>query len=74
MTPEEARTQAVITQIADPAHVKVMKGPGGRYDYELSYHGETMDGALNTILKAKAQLEVELYGSVAMHNPDAHPE
>lgn len=73
MTPEEARAKAeVITSIAEPFSVKIEKNSKG-YNYELSAHESSMDGALNTVLKAKAQLEVELYGSVARHNPDAVP-
>ncbi len=64
MTPEEARIKAEAVKLCEPAHVKVMRGPGGRYDYEISYHGETMDGSINTVLAAKARLELELYGTV----------
>ena len=63
MTPEEARLKATAEIIADPAHAKVMRGPGGRYDYEVSYRCDDMDKCLNTIFAAKARLELELYGT-----------
>ena len=74
MTPEEARAKSeVVTSIEEPFGVKIVKNSKG-YNYELSAHESTMEGALATIQKAKAKLELELYGSVARHNPDAHPE
>ena len=63
MTPEEAREKAEIMniqRIAEPAHAKLVRGPGGRYDYEISYHSETMDGCLDVVLKARGRLESEL--------------
>ena len=48
-----------VQSIAEPAQVKIERNSKG-YNYELSVHGETMDGSINVILEAKARLELEL--------------
>ena len=49
-----------ISSMEQPAHVKVMRGPGGRYDYEISYHSGTLREALNMVKAARIEIEREL--------------
>lgn len=63
-----------IQSIAEPAKIKIERGQKGGYGYEIELRGESLDNVSNALLVAKARLELELYGSVAKHNPDAHPE
>ena len=61
-----------LSTIGEPYSLKIEKNSKG-YNYEISVHESTMEGAMGTILKAKAELELQLYGSVPRHNPDAVP-
>ena len=52
-----------ISSMEQPAHVKVMRGPGGRYDFEISYHAPTLRAALDMVKAARIELERELNGT-----------
>ena len=52
-----------ISSMEQPAHVKVMRGPGCRYDFEKSYHAPTLRNALDMVKLARAELERELNGT-----------
>ena len=52
-----------ISSMEQPAHVKVMRGPGGRYDFEISYHAPTLRDALDMVKLARVELERELNGT-----------
>lgn len=51
-----------VQSIAEPAQVKIERNSKG-YNYEISVHSETLPDACIEVLKAKALLELELYGT-----------
>ena len=53
-----------IQSIGEPAHVKVERNSKG-YNYEIGVYSEDITQACMEVLKAKALLELELYGTPA---------
>lgn len=61
-------SETIINAYAYPASIKLEKNSKG-WNFEITYHGNSMEEVIEIIIKAKQRIEKELKSG----NPDCRP-